>query len=338
VHNIFVNNVINNLDINMFILFSSFIFLTGFTLSKFYLSSLFGICYSNEKTSIEHPPMLRGLGIWYLFAISPFFFFYNECFKLSEWFLIYGAVIVGFWDDKRGLSQKKKLVVLFVLWFFSECIFLNENLGVSSFFITDAVLRFSLFMFFILFFNQVDGINGLAGLTYLVFILSLLSIFILSSVFINFYLACLLITIMYLIINLYGKIGIQGESGSFFMGVTSYVLIINSFDDFYALYSIFLICPILLDLVITSIYLYLQGHDLFKGHRENIYQKLTSKFESHAKISSVFALLQIIFSFYMIYFWNNGLAFDKIILLMLLCVMCSFFLYTIRLKINQSEK
>lgn len=337
-NNISINNNISNFEVNFYVLLSLLLFLVGFLLSKLWFRSLFGTCYSNEKTSIQHSPMIRGLGLWYIFAISPFLFLYNECFKSSEWFLIYASVIIGFWDDKRGLSQKKKLIVLFVLWFLSELFIINQNSSVFSFFTMDSILRLLLFIFFVLFFNQIDGINGMASLTYIVLVLSLLSIFSLSVLFLNFYVTCLLMSIIYLIVNLYGKFGIQGESGSFFMGTTSYVLIVNTFTELKVLYSILFICPILLDLVITSLYLFIHGFNLFHGHRENIYQKLTSKFMTHSKVSFGFAAFQVIFSFYIMYFWNKGLQFDKIILLVIFFTLFSVCLYVIRLNLNLNKK
>ena len=331
-------NVIKDVNSLIYIFLSCFIFGLGLFISKNYLMFFFGICQSNEKTSIKHLPMIRGLGVWYLLSLMPFFFLNFEIFKLSEWVLLVGSVIIGFWDDKRGITQKKKLIVLFILWFLSEIILFDSNLSSITSYNSSFFLRLLLFIFFILFFNQIDGINGLASLTFLVFTLTILLFLNINKIIIIFYISSILMVMIYLIVNLRGKIGIQGESGSFFMGALSYLLVINNFLGYQVFYSIFLLCPILLDLVITSIYLFLKGKNLFKGHRENIYQKLTSKFQSHAIVSFGFTFLQIISSIYVIYFWNNGLLFDKKLYLTGIFMLTSFILYKIRLQINNSDK
>ena len=90
------------------------------------------------------------------------------------------------------------------------------------------------------FFNQIDGINGLAGLTYFV------SIFTISIFFGNLvlFLPILVIVVVYLFFNLKGKVGIQGDSGSYFFAATFFILITRFTDNLNFFHSL-LFCSFL---------------------------------------------------------------------------------------------
>lgn len=327
-----INNFINTTQFNIIIIIS-FIFTLGIIFSNFYLKSFFSLCYSNEKTSIKHPPMIRGLGVWYIISLIPLYFLDTFIFQIHEWSLIFLSVLLGFFDDKYGITQKNKLIILFALWTFYKVFSLNFDLHEKLIFDYNLIIEILLFIFFILFFNQIDGINGLAGLTYITFVLSITYIAQLA----NFNLICLSMAFIYLVINLYGKIGIQGESGSFFMGCTSYLFVMNNLTGFEKIYSVFFVSPILIDLVTTSLLLIYIGHNLFKGHRENVYQKLSFELQSHSIVSFGFAFIQLLISIYIIYIWHKGInSIDVLILIFYVMLVC-FILYTIR-KILETKK
>ena len=80
--------------------------------------SFFGVCLSNHKTSLYHNPMLRGLGIMFPLASIPFFFQIHTHFQIHSILLIIISCLIGFWDDKKSLSQKSKLFFLYTVAIF----------------------------------------------------------------------------------------------------------------------------------------------------------------------------------------------------------------------------
>ena len=151
--------MISNID-NIYLILISFtsalLMYLGIMLANVKLKSFFGICVSNEKTSLYHVPMIRGLGILYIIALTPMFFT-NDLLSTSEIILLIVSTLFGFYDDKYGITQIKKILFLTLLislvYLFSSN---EENLSFYNFF-----LNIFLFLFLTLFFNQIDGINGL---------------------------------------------------------------------------------------------------------------------------------------------------------------------------------
>ena len=132
-----------------------------------YLTSFFGECVANKKSSKYHSPMIRGLGIIFPIIMILSSVFWESIFSNFEIFIITSSTIVGFWDDKFGLSQKLKLLIfLFIgfLWSLSKVSYAMYDF--------DILIRLTsytfIFLFLILFFNQIDGINGLASITFLI--------------------------------------------------------------------------------------------------------------------------------------------------------------------------
>ena len=155
----------------------------------------------------------------------------------------------------------------------------------------------SYFIFLVLFFNQIDGINGLAATTFLVTILLL-----------SFFLENLLIIIpiagavfCYLLINLKGKVGIQGEAGSFFMGAFIFIVSLKTDLPFHNSFSILFLFPILLDISSTTVVRYYLKKNILDGHRSNLYQKLVAKYKVPSIISFTFGFFQLIVGLSLIY-------------------------------------
>ena len=81
-----------------------------------YFKNIFPISISNNKTSIFHKPLYRGVGILYLL---PFIFFYIndlEYFNKIESLLIIFTTLIGYLDDRFDLSQKLKLFLLVLIF------------------------------------------------------------------------------------------------------------------------------------------------------------------------------------------------------------------------------
>lgn len=285
-----------NIDLLLFILFINFtlfFLIVYFVRNRF--SNFLGVCVSNEKTSLKHEEISRGLGVFYLTTLIPLIFFYENLLEINDLCLIVSVCLIGFWDDKKGLGQKLKLIILLligILYVFSnESISYNSSLDSFNYIILPLY-----FVFNVLFFNQIDGINGLAAITFIVMLL-IMNYFLGDVILVVSILGAVL---AYLIINIKGSIGIQGEAGSFFMGAVIFILSIKKEFPFHNLLSFVFLLPILLDISSTTIVRYYLNISLLKGHRNNLYQKLVAKYQRPGFVSLIFGLLQMIIGFFII--------------------------------------
>ena len=107
---------------SLFLSFSVYLFLKQIP-HKF--ANLFGTCVSSTKTSKFHPPMVRGIGI--IFPLILFFssMIWGSLFSFFELSIIFISTVVGFFDDKYGLTQKQKLVIFCIIGFFGQAILPN---------------------------------------------------------------------------------------------------------------------------------------------------------------------------------------------------------------------
>lgn len=258
-----------------------------FIFSK-YRPDFFGTCVSNEKTSLHHDILLRGLGVFFPFLILPIFFIYKDIFTILDLFLIFIMTFIGFWDDRRGLSQIFKLSLLICVSIIINCLgAIEESNSLNNLF--DILLNTFYLVFLILFFNQIDGINGLAAMT---FICSLILTCFLIQNFL--FLVTLGPIFCYLLINLRGKTGIQGEAGSFFMGGIIFIMTKNNALFFDKILTILFLGPVLFDVIATTLIRLYYKQNIFLGHRNNFYQKLVSNIEKPSIVCSGFFLIQLI--------------------------------------------
>ncbi len=295
----------------VFSIFSTIFFINMAT--KFPL--LFGECKANKKSSIHHEKMIRGLGIVFPIVATPLFFIWEDYFFLKEFLLILSFSILGFVDDKKGINYKYKLFIFFVI----SSIYHFDNFDFTSY--NNIIFVFSkiiLLIFLVLFFNQIDGINGLAGSTFIV------SILFLSFIYEKFIYILPVISIIfcYLFYNFRGKIGIQGDSGSYFLGSFFFIFIHKDSSSLNIFASIFFLCPILFDIMATTAIRLFYMIDIFEGHRNNLYQKLVSFYESHSLSTLIFIILQIIFSIITIFIQKTFLFFEFFQKMFLICLFC----------------
>ena len=228
-------------------IFSTLFMFFGIKFVEIKMKSFFGTCFANEKTSLYHKPMIRGLGLLYILALIPMFLF-NEILFQIDFLLIFISTIVGFCDDKYGISQIKKILLLLFVIICLKFFYID----IDNFLISDFLIDVSLFLFLTLFFNQIDGINGLAGSTFSITCLGIL-ILLNEMIMLQIIVPIICVTLIYLNTNLRGKIGIQGESGSFFMGSVMFVLFQKFHNNFDWIYIFMFLFPVLSDVICTTI-------------------------------------------------------------------------------------
>ena len=280
----------------------------GIKLANSRFKNIFGTCLSNEKTSLYHEPIIRGLGILYIFALSPIFVFIEESISLNAIVLVVFSTLLGFYDDKYGISQIKKILLLVSIILLIE-IFLVK---LEYFLLIGLLSKIILFLFFTLFFNQIDGINGLAGSTFIFTCFGFLLLFN-DLINIQFVISIIVVTIIYLNTNFKGNIGIQGEAGSFFMGSVIYIFFekINNPQDL--IYIIMFLFPVLTDVISTTLVRVWYIKNIFLSHRNHLYQRLVAKNKSHLRTTAYFAIIQLSAIIITFFFYNLDYSIYKIL-------------------------
>ena len=233
--------------------------------------NLFDIPNNSRKIHKQPIPILGGILIFFnflLFFFYEFFFTFkvhlSDTFFLEDYFLnsrrdifsftftLFGLFLLGYVDDKINLDPFKKLIFLFLLFyfFFNTNVFLViESINLRSFNFSFNLGELSLFIsiiFYIFFINSInmfDGINGLVGLTSL----NIFIFFFLKSFMPVLAIVLIITIIFFLTLNLRGKIFL-GDSGCYILAfLIGYFFITFYKMDLIKLDEIFLACfiPIL---------------------------------------------------------------------------------------------
>ena len=129
---------------------------------------------------------------------------------------------------------------------------------------------------------------------------------------------------MYLSFNLRGKIGIQGDSGSYFLASTFFVLVSKFTDNFNIFYSLFFLCPVLFDVVSTTLIRITMNKNILYSHTNNLYQRIALHYKSHLISTFFFIFFQIIFSLFLIYSLKKG---DEILIIFVTIFIFLTFIY-----------
>ena len=138
--------------ISLSVIISIIIFKYGIEFFQKFIPGFFGTCISNQKTSLYHKPILRGLGIMFPLACIPFLYQIINNFAAHDILLVLLSTLIGFWDDKKNLRQKKKLAIICLLgltYLFVDAFLFSDD-SIDNFFY---ILNFFLFVFLLLFFN-----------------------------------------------------------------------------------------------------------------------------------------------------------------------------------------
>jgi len=172
--------------------------------------------------------------------------------------------------------------------------------------------------------------------------ITFLILFICISILINsilLYLPLIFFSFPYLYYNLQGKIGIQGDTGSYFLAGIVFVIAKDFPQNEYSISILmFFLCPILIDLIVTTIVKLYYKQNIFIGHKDNIYQKLAAYSGSHVMSTGIFCTFQMFFSIFTIFLLNNFSEKNFLIIMLLLVIIIFIFLLYISFKIQKSKK
>lgn len=233
----------------------------------------------NLRSTHKIPKPTSGGYIFVLSVLVSIFFEFN-----ISLFIIIPLAIVGLFDDKFSLSPKIRLFSQFL-----TCLVLSVLLSPSYFLINNfgyivlpiiiligvSIINFSNFM---------DGIDGLVAGCYLI-------IFIIAALLIGrIYIPIVGSLLAFLFLNWSPSKLFMGDIGSTFLGGLFFTVLLQckSFEEFVAfiLFSI----PLMLDAFICVVRRFFKRKNIFKPHRDHLYQRLCdNKFPDHI-ISTLYIL------------------------------------------------
>lgn len=279
-----------------------------------------------RKFHIIATPLLGGIIFLFpilLLLLLQFFLTGNIFFELlsinkKEFFnlfiLLLFVFLIGFFDDKIGVSANKKLFFLTLLIYVYLKIEPNlviYNLNFSLFKYSLNLGSYSLlfttmcFLLFINAFNMFDGIDLQSGL-YSLFIITIL--FILNQ-YLFIYLYFIIQIIFFLILNFKNKT-FMGDSGTLLLSTLTSFFIIKTYKTQNSLFAddIFLLMLIPgIDLIRLAILRILKKKHPFKADNEHLHHYLLSKF-SLIKTTIIIQSLIIVPTLVGIYFKISHLA------------------------------
>ena len=142
------------------------------------------------------------------------------------------------------------------------------------------------------FLNFSDGINGLlAG--------SLLVTFIYYTFNINTdFIFLIPIIFVFLYFNWSPAKIFMGDSGSLYLGALYVYILLSSSSLNQILYLVFILSPILFDVLITLLRRLFNNYNIFEAHRLHLYQRLVSSRFTHSQVSCLYLFFSILFALF----------------------------------------
>ena len=202
------------------------VFIVLVFISLNFLKCYFPLSISSKRSALPHDPTIRGIGILFpiCLIISNYLLPGYMELPLSNYLLIFICTLIGFYDDYKNISYKKKLISLIVLFITVISVYKNTLLFADFNYFFSVSISLIFFVFFILFFNQVDGINGLSSGTFCVFFASLIFLKYNEILLLESFISILSIAFSYYILNILKFNFFQGDSGAYFLGASSYLI------------------------------------------------------------------------------------------------------------------
>ena len=261
----------------------------------------------NERSSHSTPtPRGGGVGILLAFVVVGFLFIQNHAIVS----IVGCAGILGLLDDRFTFSSQLRLFIQIILSIVA-IVFISDS--------PPAVATIILFLFWIVFttgttnfYNFMDGINGVAGLTGLVGfgLLAFFAFFIANNKEIAF-MSIVLSTgcLGFLPFNFPQAKVFMGDVGSMFLGFAFAVFVVKlstSLNVFLCL--IMFLYLFYADAIVTIYCRWRNGENLLQSHRRHLYQYLCNELAMpHWKVSSLYALIQLILGVLSLFAYSKGL-------------------------------
>jgi UDP-GlcNAc:undecaprenyl-phosphate GlcNAc-1-phosphate transferase len=250
----------------------------------------------NERSS-HVKPTIRGGGIIFVFAAL--IFFLNNQFELP--YLILAILLVGFIsfiDDVKTLSNKIRFsvhMISMLLVFYQLDLF---NI-LSPFYL---IVSLIVFIGILNAYNFMDGINGITALYSLSVLIPLCITETNQSIF-TLEMYAIVAVLVFSVFNVRNKaLVFAGDIGSISISLLIVFLIINRVQQTADFTLIGLLLVYGIDTIYTLMHRIYQRENIFMAHRKHLYQFLTNELKfSHLTISILFAFIQIVINFLIVF-------------------------------------
>ncbi len=222
--------MIDNFILYTIILIINLFFLKNFKKIKFFFIN---IDLPDHKRKIHKIPIALAGGTILMINLSIITTYDLLVHENNQYIILYITslliFLLGFYDDKNNLSYKKKFFLLTII--FSFCYFLDENFQIRSLYIETLNLNFIIerysFLFtllcFLLFSNALNMFDGI-NLQCIFF--SLASFIYLNIVKYDFFILCMILTLLFLAYKNFKNLTFLGNSGSYLVSfLISYQII-----------------------------------------------------------------------------------------------------------------
>jgi UDP-N-acetylmuramyl pentapeptide phosphotransferase/UDP-N-acetylglucosamine-1-phosphate transferase len=277
----------------------------------FRIAGKYGIIDKPNQRSSHNYTTIRGGGI--IFWLAALLYFILTGWEIFYFFIGLTLICgVSFWDDIASLPNRVRVVVHFL-----SISLVFYGLGLFSTFPVWLILVAYIFFVGVLnAYNFMDGINGMTGLYSLVVLAGLqyVNCQIVTFTrpdFINYaILACL----VFLFFNCRPRARcFAGDIGSFGISFWMVTLLLQLIVATHSIYWILFLAVYGVDTIYTILHRILLKQNIFKAHRLHFYQILTNEWGiSHLKVSVLYAFVQLVICFLVIYFrqwdWWMGIS------------------------------
>ena len=274
----------------------------------------------NERSSHSGSP-IRGAGI-----IFPSIIFLASL-RYSEYHFIgvgcIGLGILSLTDDIRGLSSKLRFLLQVLL----TCTAFFHFLGHFEFYWI--LLGIFLSLAFLNAYNFMDGINGITAIYSLVISVTILYVDHLTNIFSSEILGWVIVAILvFAFYNVRRKaIAFSGDAGSIPLGLFFGILLIMTITQtdvsFLLLVSVYGI-----DSGLTIFFRLLKKENIFKAHRQHLYQRLANeKGLDHILVSGSYGLIQLFINLLVIGNWHLQIINPIALLISVLILLLTAYLY-----------
>lgn len=280
---------------------------------------------------------IRGGGIifWLAGVLYSILNLPDSIFFLTGFTLICG---VSFWDDVSSLSNRIRVIIHFIA---ISLVF--YDIGMFHIFPWWLIgCAYILFVGIMNAYNFMDGINGITGLYSLAILISLqyVNYFMINFTYPDLINYSILACMVFLFFNFRKRAKcFAGDVGSIGIAFLIVTLLLQLMIKTYSFCWIMFLAVYGVDSIFTILHRLYLKQNIFKPHRLHFYQILSNECKiSHLKVSSAYAVLQLVICAVIIYAFNFGYAENFFLYLFILIPLSIIYLLKFKLIRGHSKQ